>query len=113
MAWIAEDERNMIGLIEVAELPERPVVAHHLAVVGGQGDDGAVPGSGCLQALDEPTDLAVDLRDHAPLGGANRAEGLPRQVGDAALGRVAPAERAGPGGVHTIAPEIGRGWRGE
>src|SRR3546814_12971438 len=72
MAWIAEDERNMIGLIEVAELPERPVVAHHLAVVGGQGDDGAVPGSGCLQALDEPTDLAVDLRDHAPIGGAHR-----------------------------------------
>ena len=73
----------MKGLIEIAELAERPVVAEHLAVIRGEDHDRvAVPALGG-EAIKQPADLPVDLGDHAVVDGAHRAEVVIGPVGDA------------------------------
>jgi len=64
-ARIADDQRDMKGLVEVGVLGELPVIAELLTVVRGKHHQAVVVGAGLAQVLDEPPDLGVHLAGHA------------------------------------------------
>ena len=73
-ARIADDQRDVKALVEEAAFAEQEMVAHHLGMVGGEDDDRVVPGAGCLDRRPDAAELRVDLRDHAVVERADRAE---------------------------------------
>ena len=50
------------------------MVPQHLAVIGGEHDQGVVVAAGVLQKCHEPTDLGVDLAHHPVVGGTELAQ---------------------------------------
>src|SRR4051794_41936431 len=71
----ADDERDVEGLGGEARLSEHPVVAQHLAVVGGDDDERAVQQVAAGQGLEHAADGVVDLGDEAEIDGAQAGEG--------------------------------------
>ena len=75
----ADDERDVEGLGEEAGLPEHPVVAQHLAVVGRDDDERALQQVAAGQRLEHAADVVVDLGDEAEIDGAQAGEGRRRR----------------------------------
>ncbi len=50
------------------------MIAHHLAVVGGQHEQRVLPLNGGLQPRNQTADLAIHFRDHAPIGRPDLAD---------------------------------------
>lgn len=64
--WIVDDARDVVAALPVAELLHQPVIAEHLAMVGGDDHDRVVPHPEVAQALEQPAELVVDLADQPP-----------------------------------------------
>ena len=65
---VAQDQRHLEGLVGIALLAQQPMVAQHLAMVGGDDDQRVVVEAPFLQPGDQPADLVIDLPHHAAIG---------------------------------------------
>ena len=66
LARVADDQRDLVGGVEIAAFAEQPMVAHLLAVVGGENDHRPVPAAALLEVGDEAAYLLIDQR-HQPV----------------------------------------------
>ena len=73
-------------------LPEHPVVAHHLAVVGRERNDRVVVHPEVVQRLTDPVDLQVDLRHQPVIPGPCAMHDAIRKVPDRRLVVPVPPE---------------------
>ena len=89
-------------LVVQVPLQHQGVVAHHLAVVGGEHDDRVVRDADLLEVVEDPADLGVDELDH-PVGGGER---LTDQTGVIDTERHDPERSVGAG---TDRPDVRRG----
>ena len=75
-ARIFDDQRYVVGRFVPAAFAEQPVVAHLLAVIGGEYDQRAVPSANGFQMGKEPPELIVDLAHEAVIDGLEPAQFL-------------------------------------
>ena len=67
-ARTTHDERDVVRLVEPAELVEHEVVAEVLAVVAREDHERAAGLAGVIEPIQDPRDLVVDLGDHPVVG---------------------------------------------
>ena len=124
---VADQKRDVMGGPEDALLAPHPLIAQHLAVVGGQHHERAVGLPGRVEPVEQAPDVVIDLGQKAQIDGAQRLRGLGRHrraiavetVEQLAVGRLAepcgtervlrPARhrRRQGGGIHEAV--VGRG----
>jgi hypothetical protein len=51
---LADDHRDPVGLVEVADLAQQVMVAQLLAVIAGEDDQRVVPLAGSLEMVEHP-----------------------------------------------------------
>ncbi len=96
-----QDERHARGALEEVHLVPQAPLAQHVAMVGGDDDDGVVGQAGRRERFQQLAELAVDIADHGVVAVAGVADLL---VGDAVF--VAVVEL-----VHAAAERIAVGRR--
>ena len=57
---VANDQRDVVGAVEIAALADQPVVADLLAVIRSEDDERRVPAPRFLQESNQPSDLGVN-----------------------------------------------------
>ena len=62
---IANDAKNVVTLLEEAELFFQPVVTKLFAVIGRHDDHGVVPFATCNEGIEDASKLLVDVANHA------------------------------------------------
>ncbi len=70
---VADDQRDVKGLVPVAELLDQPVVAAHLTVVAGHHHQGRVRKTGRVEMVEEEAEPVVDLFLGPVVGGPELA----------------------------------------
>ena len=68
-ARIADDQRDMVGLIEITELGRQPVVAELLAMIGSKDNQRRIPLTAGFQTVEQSTEIFVDLVYQAEIVG--------------------------------------------
>ena len=115
-AWIDDDQRHVESLRKEAFFAEQPVVAQHLAVVGGEQDQGPFDLGAGLERLDDPADMVVDLGDQAVVERAGLAEvglvqapGLPYQLSDLGCTSLAASQGCAGASARALSARTGGG----
>ena len=70
---VADDQRDVEGLVVEAHFGHQAVVAEHLPVVGGDGHHRVLGPPAVIEVPEQPADLIVDLLHHAVVGGPQLA----------------------------------------
>lgn len=69
---IADDHRDVVALVEIAELAQQVMVAELLAVIAGENDQRVVLAT-VFEVLEHPSKLVVDFGHEPVVGGAHLA----------------------------------------
>ena len=68
------------GFVDVGSFPDHVMVAHVIAVIGREDDNGVVSHARCVEVVDEFAHLGVDVGDHAPVNAAQFQDVITRVI---------------------------------